>query len=256
MATLGVEMGWQPSPDGGIEYIIQVKPHMLQILASGEDICCDIPPKVRGGHCFRLTAGTEELPREGRPEPEPAAMPPSETPPPGAPAPMPSLMQPRYPGLGETPAPEPEVGRATIPSESGPSAAPPWETPRPLPPPTDTQPLSGSGEKPAMFVEEEPAMPSPPEPENQEKAPGTAQQQEPEKPWAPFTLALAGFFGSFGGMLYTGWLAWGYRRKYHSLLQQMIDAGHAPAEWSSLREAEPGGIAGASFDGEDEPSES
>lgn len=39
-------------------------------------------------------------------------------------------------------------------------------------------------------------------------------------------------------MMYTGWLAWGYRRQYRSLLERMIAAGQVTGD--EYDRAEPG----------------
>ena len=40
-ATMGVDVGWQPAADGGLEYIIQLEPHQAQSLKSGDVIEVD-----------------------------------------------------------------------------------------------------------------------------------------------------------------------------------------------------------------------
>jgi hypothetical protein len=251
--TLGVDYGWRPLPEGGMEYIIQIEPYMLDLLAKGEELSSDIPPNVRGVRSYRITVGTDELPREGATEREPAASPPPTLPRHEEPAPTPGLRQPRYPELA--PGSEAAVERPPVSSEASPSASSLWDTPRPLRLPTDTQPLSESGEKPALFIDQEkaPGGPSPPEPEKQAQPAESVEEQESGKPWAPFTLALAGFFGSFGGMLYTGWLAWGYRRQYRSLLERMIEAGHRPTDEDRTAEAEAGHLPGLPLGEKDDP---
>ena len=62
--VLGVEAGWQPMPDGGVQYLIQIEPHMLDSLRSGEAVESDIPPAVKEVRGYRITVGTETLPRE------------------------------------------------------------------------------------------------------------------------------------------------------------------------------------------------
>ena len=209
--AFGVDWGCRPLPEGGIEYIIQIEPDMLPKLAKGEPLFSDIPPNLRDVRSYRIIVGTEELPREGQVEQEPAASsvltPPRDgepdpspllTPPgydePGVP---PAFAGPRYAGPAPTPGPAEVADGPTAPSETSPSDSLPWDTPRPLRLPTGTEPLSESGEKPALFVdqEQEPAEPSGAEPEKQREE---VESQETDKPSGPFTLALAGFLGSFG----------------------------------------------------------
>jgi hypothetical protein len=35
-AALGIDVGWQPLPEGGMEYIIQIAPQTLETLKAGE----------------------------------------------------------------------------------------------------------------------------------------------------------------------------------------------------------------------------
>ena len=73
--TLGMDAGWRQLPDGGMEYIIQIEPHVLEALRGGEEIESDIPPALRGVRRYRIRVGTDELPREGKLEPGPELSP-------------------------------------------------------------------------------------------------------------------------------------------------------------------------------------
>jgi hypothetical protein len=94
---------------------------------------------------------------------------------------------------------------------------------------------SGSSSKPSRLPERqavhiEEAEPGPsaevPEPESDDKDEDDQKTAaEPAKPWLPLTLAMAGMFGSLGGMLYCGWIAWDYRIRYRSLLERVIERG-------------------------------
>jgi len=189
--ALGIDAGWQPLPEGGLEYIIQIEPPMLESLKAGEVIGSDIPPMLKDIRSYRIIVGTGDLPRE----------------------------------LGPEPAPKPEPPGPSEPLESAgdPSVFPRAEVPRELTPPPDTRPLP---EQLAVFNEEPDARASRVPAEKDD-----AESSEPRssKPWLPLTLALAGLFGSVGGMLYLGWVAWDYRRRYGALLRQMIEAGQPTA---------------------------
>jgi len=63
--VLGIDVGWQPLDEGGLEYIIQIEPQLLGTLQDGQDIVTDIPPDVRGVRTCRVTVGTSRLPRQG-----------------------------------------------------------------------------------------------------------------------------------------------------------------------------------------------
>ena len=85
----GVDVGWQPLPDGGVEYIIQISPEAVESLQSGQPIQSDIPPDVlREIRSYRVIVGHDKLPRklplklpaERQPTssvPPPAALPPN-----------------------------------------------------------------------------------------------------------------------------------------------------------------------------------
>jgi hypothetical protein len=68
-AALGPDVGWQPLPDGGFEYVIQFDGQMLDVLRSGQDFTSDIPPDLRGVRRYRITVGSGEVPRTGTPPP-------------------------------------------------------------------------------------------------------------------------------------------------------------------------------------------
>jgi hypothetical protein len=73
-AALGVDVGWQPVPGGGYEYIIQIEPEMLESLREGQEIESDIPHFLRDVRSYRIRVGTDILPQEGPPpEMEPLA---------------------------------------------------------------------------------------------------------------------------------------------------------------------------------------
>ena len=43
-ATLGINVGWQRLPEGGMEYIIQLDPQSLEALRAGQPVQSDVPP--------------------------------------------------------------------------------------------------------------------------------------------------------------------------------------------------------------------
>jgi len=202
MAAVGFKVGWQPLPDGGVEYIIQIEPHMLETLEGGQEIASDIPPSVRGVRSYRIMVGTGDPPRELPPQPpelpagpivDPFALPAGSAP--GSPAPGPSDRM--------------------LSSES-PSDFNPEDVPRTLPANNSGRPLTGQA---ANYLEQGVAGPNAEEPPAADAAPNA------DPPWMPLTLAVAGMFGSTGGMLYLGWIAWDYRRRYRGLLERLIEAG-------------------------------
>ena len=80
-AALGVDYGWQPIAGGGIEYVIQIEPQMLEALKRGEDLSSALPAGAQNIRRYRIVVGEEQLPHHGEPlpaeaeaEPPPAKM--------------------------------------------------------------------------------------------------------------------------------------------------------------------------------------
>lgn len=69
VAAVGVDYGWQPVAGGGIEYIIQIEPQMLDSLRAGQDIFSDLPRTASNIRSYRITAGTGPIPHGGEPLP-------------------------------------------------------------------------------------------------------------------------------------------------------------------------------------------
>lgn len=63
-ATMGVDVGWQPAPDGGLEYIIQIEPETLEQLRNGQELAVGIRPELRDVRRYRIIVGDGPLPRE------------------------------------------------------------------------------------------------------------------------------------------------------------------------------------------------
>ncbi|MBX7167836.1 MAG: hypothetical protein K1X74_16000 [Pirellulales bacterium] len=68
-AALGVDYGWQPLPQGGYEYVIQLEPQALDALRAGQDIGSVIPADLGDVRRYRITVGRGTPP--GRAEPAP-----------------------------------------------------------------------------------------------------------------------------------------------------------------------------------------
>lgn len=69
VAAVGVDYGWQPVAGGGIEYIIQIEPQMLDSLRAGQDIFSDLPRTASNIRSYRITSGTGPIPHGGEPLP-------------------------------------------------------------------------------------------------------------------------------------------------------------------------------------------
>jgi hypothetical protein len=70
LATLavGIDTGYEPTAEGGLEYIIQIPPDVLNTLKPGEAITSEIPADLQGVQRYRIQVGTGRLPRIHAPE--------------------------------------------------------------------------------------------------------------------------------------------------------------------------------------------
>ena len=68
-AALGVDYGWQPIAGGGIEYVIQIEPQMLDALKQGDDISSALPAGANNIRRYRIVVGNAALPHHGEPLP-------------------------------------------------------------------------------------------------------------------------------------------------------------------------------------------
>lgn len=73
-AALGVDYGWQPVAGGGIEYIIQIEPALVESLKEGRDLFSDLPSSVSNVRRYRITVGSGRLPHHGEPPPASAVI--------------------------------------------------------------------------------------------------------------------------------------------------------------------------------------
>jgi hypothetical protein len=231
---LGVQAGWQPLPQGGVEYLIQIEPQLLETLKSGQPIQSDVPSYVKDVRTFRVTVGTATLPRQ-----LPAAQ--GESPDAAAVEAGPQTVDPFLPPTedrlaGDRRAPTQGFGRvapATQPSNwpnvSGnvpplgqPDAQPPG-TPRMLEPPPESKPIgaqaAGYLEASTTPVASPPGGPASRSPSEQQPRREEPRQETTEKPWAPLIIALFTLFGSFGANVYLGWITWSTRSRYRSVVE-------------------------------------
>jgi hypothetical protein len=217
VVTLGIDAGWQPLPDGGLEYIIQLEPHTLERLKQGTELISDFTPDVEGVRSVRIRVGSDDLPRLALPKPAGNSR--------GFPEDPSVISQPRPTydpfGMSNQQAGNSAAARSGQTSPSGPSfPAPPGASrvPNPLNPAPDTKPLP---ERPVTYVEDSQtskaeASPSPTEP---------AVQEVPPLAWM---ITLGALAASVGGMLYLGWVAWDYRTRYRRLLDRLFEGDRQP----------------------------
>ncbi|MBW3598513.1 MAG: hypothetical protein KY475_14730, partial [Planctomycetes bacterium] len=56
-SALGVDYGWRPLQEGGLEYIIQIEPEVFASLAKGGDVLSEIHPQAQDVRRFRIRTG-------------------------------------------------------------------------------------------------------------------------------------------------------------------------------------------------------
>lgn len=84
-ALLGIDVGWQPIEEGGLEYIVQIDPETLARMKPGDEFATGIRPVLRDVRRYRIVIGKGPLPRialperpaspSGSSEPQPAPVP-------------------------------------------------------------------------------------------------------------------------------------------------------------------------------------
>jgi hypothetical protein len=67
-SVLGVDAGWEPLPEGGHEYTVQIEPSLVARLQEGNDLLSEIPAGISIRR-VRITVGTGELARVNSPTP-------------------------------------------------------------------------------------------------------------------------------------------------------------------------------------------
>lgn len=206
-ASLGIDAGWQPLPEGGLEYIVQIEPQMLETMSSAliEDNVSDIPPDLLSSvRKIRITFGTQALPREGLAKPAPAAVSPPTAASPPATIPPPASQADAAPELD--PANEPPA-QPTFRSEpnalAGMTTAEHAVFNRPIGDAAGTD-VADAGQ--------------------------AAGPSSESKPWLPLLAALAVATGSFFGMLYFAWIAYDYRSRYRDAMHKLLTLGFRPGE--------------------------
>jgi hypothetical protein len=66
-ALLGIDVGWQRMPEGGMEYIIQLDAQTMESLRMGRAVQSDIPPAAGPVRSYRIIVGSKPLPHEAPP---------------------------------------------------------------------------------------------------------------------------------------------------------------------------------------------
>jgi hypothetical protein len=200
-AALGIEVGWQPLPQGGHEYTIQLEPQLLDVLKKGkEDIVSEVPPHLDVRR-YRITVGTGKLARDaGRPEAIAAPVQPQREP-----------LELGQESGALSPTTE-DMSRDTSEDIMPVTAADERDAPARLPEVRDA--ITPVDHRAAETVEtEKPALP-----------PGS-EVAEAGRPWLAFLTALVLLCCSLGANVYLGWIAWEARSRYRDALSKFRPAG-------------------------------
>jgi hypothetical protein len=177
---VGINVGWQPLQEGGMEYIIQLDPQSLEALKSGEPIRSDVLPGAGDVRSYKIILGTEKPPRICPPATSAQAW---------------SAKTADREAAHSSKLPE-----STIPDRKSPF-------PRTLMPDPAQKPLTASSA--AYNVPADGSAKSEAGPQNQSQA----KKEEPAKPWMPLILVSLGLFASLGGNVYLTWIFADLRRR-------------------------------------------
>jgi len=199
-ATLGVEVGWEPLPEGGHEYTIQLEPQLLHVLQRGNDLVSDVPPQLHIRR-YRVTVGTGKLAQvngePAQPNLKEIADDPTE----------PELpLESTFPRVA-LPDETPDRGEEHAASDNHARTDP--DMPSTLPDQLDAGELpkrAGYNESEAEKRDtEKPALPP---------GAGATSESESGRPWLPLFIAALLLCCSLGGNVYLGWIAWHAHGRY------------------------------------------
>ncbi len=209
-AVLGIEIGWEPMPEGGHEYTIQIEPNLLEVLQRGNAIVSEVPPQVHVRR-YRVTVGSGTLPRvDGEAQP--------------------ANQQPAHHPHGENERPKEKQEHnnsfSLPPVESGAHDASQKvkdatdrvfdeEKTVDLPQVPAKLPFTHSperlGNQQAKF--ETKSDPHSAEKPSLKDVPSGTQDEEP-RPWWAFFISAVLLCCSLGANIFLGWMAWDFRGKY------------------------------------------
>jgi hypothetical protein len=194
----GIDVGWQRSPDGDLEYIIQIEPEMLDTLREGRPIHSDIPPQLKDVRSYRIQVGTGKLPREGA---EPSG------------ADRTTTKETMAKERPDRSAAEPFAPLITPGTPADSVRAP---TPRELPSDPESRPIA---EQPASFAQ--PIASAPGFKQARVDTKGTS-AASPEQPWLPMLIAVGTAVALFAAFVYLLWIHLEVRSRYRALLAERI----------------------------------
>ena len=67
VASLLTDFGWQTTPGGEVEFVIQIEPELLDELRQGKEIVSEIPDDLQHVRRFRIRVGDAPVPQEKLP---------------------------------------------------------------------------------------------------------------------------------------------------------------------------------------------
>ena len=202
-AALGIDVGWQPLPEGGLQYLIQIRPETLDTLKAGEPIESDVPPTLRDIRGYQITVGNRTLPQQ----PSMASLRATQTPSPHG------LQFGRAQGTSIVVGPP-----STSPYPSSPAPGPFTPMPRMLSPEPSGKPLA---EQPASFVQPSPAtVLATPKSDAKPAAIAAADDAQASRLWSYLAGSLVALSGSLAWNGYLLWMLREARRRYRSMLDR------------------------------------
>jgi hypothetical protein len=220
-SAFGMDVGWEPLPEGGHEYTIELDPQVLEQLGAGEEVVGKVPPDI-DVRSYRIFVGTEKLVRHGG-NPRQVARPAT---------PEPSteesdVTRPRQPQSEEQLAPQPEMSdeRAT------------FEEPSTVPPVLE----QGSDESASALgaparLPDEAAQSNPVQADESHRVqaasfskPASEPQSASEavvkliedRPWVALLVVAIMLCCSLAANFYLGWIAWDARSRYRATLAKV-----------------------------------
>lgn len=210
----GIQWGWQSLPDGGREYIVQVEPQLTDLESFRKGgFFSDVPPTLRDIRQIRVVVGNEPLPNQGQIPAAPAPLPPGVAAAPLNPAPSNPAPSNAAPSRAVTENPSKTAGE-----KHGLQPAPisltdgrqPVENVKAAAPVATEKSKAAAETQSPQIRAEKPAGESP-----------VATAAIGPRPWLPLVLVAGGLIVSMAGNAFLGWVHWGTRNQYRSLVSQL-----------------------------------
>ncbi len=223
---LGLDVGWRPAAGGGVEYIIQIAPHELEVFKA-YGIEGDIPPQLKDIRMYRVVVGNDVLPRED-PPPQSASVSgrsshSSSSSPFSLPIPPQTKAYNPFASLSSFVSRYP-FGQVSENSTRGDSKLDSTRPESPKAPPARPRSQSTDSGAERWWADGQSKVERVP---THGAAKGTQEvPQQIPKPWLPFTVVVLALFGSLGGNLYMGWITWETRARYHALVRRFRRRGN------------------------------